>query len=399
MAGIVLDLFFVLLAAKLGEEVFRRIGQPVIAGEILAGVLIGPSVIGLVDLSESIELFAELGVVFLLFWVGLENRIGKLNEVGPRALFVGAGGIIVPFLAGLGFGLAMGYEFTTCFFLGAALAATSTAITSATMLELGMIESKPARIVLGAAVVDDVLALILLAIAAGMAEGAIDVTSISVTVALSLGFVAFFALGGTRLMAARPQILKDPEFAKSPLLPAVLLCLGLAALAAQVGLAAIIGAFLAGLMVAETKEHHPVEEEIAPLYAFFPPFFFAYIGMQLDLGELADGETLLILAGVTVIAVLAKLIGAYAGTRGLGKEESRIIAVGMVPRGEVGIVAAGIGLAADVITPQIFAVVVAMSLITTLIVPAVLPRLVRDSEKEDSENGASGDEQAAGPTQ
>lgn len=336
--------------------------------------------LGIVDITESVELFAELGVVFLLFWVGLENRIGKLHEVGPRALFVGAGGIIVPFVAGLGFGLLMGWEFTTAFFLGAALAATSTAITSATMLELGMIESKPARIVLGAAVVDDVLALILLAIAAGMAEGAIDVTSISVTVALSLGFVAFFALGGTRLMAARPQILKDPEFAKSPLLPAVLLCLGLAALAAQVGLAAIIGAFLAGLMVAETKEHHPIEEEIAPLYAFFPPFFFAFIGMQLDLGELADGETLLILAAVTVIAVIAKLIGAYAGTRGLDNQQRRIIAVGMVPRGEVGIVAAGIGLAADVISPQIFAVVVAMSLITTLIVPAVLPRLTRGGE-------------------
>lgn len=384
MAGIVLDLFFVLLAAKLGEEVFRRIGQPVIAGEILAGVVIGPSVFGLVDLSESIELFAELGVVFLLFWVGLENRIGKLNEVGPRALFVGAGGIAVPFVAGFGFGLLLGWGFTTCFFFGAALATTSTAITSATMLELGMIESKPARIVLGAAVVDDVLALILLAIAAGMAEGAVDVTSISVTVALALGFVAFFALGGTRLMAARPQILKDPEFAKSPLLPAVLLCLGLAALAAQVGLAAIIGAFLAGLMVAETKEHHPIEEEIAPLYAFFPPFFFAFIGMQLDLGELADGETLLILAGVTFIAVVAKLLGAYAGTRGLGRKESRIIAVGMVPRGEVGIVAAGIGLAANVISPQIFAVIVAMSLITTLIVPAVLPRLVRSHEEEEA---------------
>ena len=217
-------------------------------------------------------------------------------------------------------------------------------------------------------------------------------TSISVTVALSLGFVAFFALGGTRLMAARPQILKDPEFAKSPLLPAVLLCLGLAALAAQVGLAAIIGAFLAGLMVAETKEHHPIEEEIAPLYAFFPPFFFAFIGMQLDLQELADVETLLILGAITLIAVIAKLVGAYAGTRGLGRKESRIIAVGMVPRGEVGIVAASIGLAADVITPQIFAVVVAMSLITTLIVPAILPRLVRSHEADAAEG-------APGPTQ
>ena len=376
VAGVLTDLFVVLLAAKLGDELFKRIGQPALVGEILAGVIVGPSVLGLVEVGEVLEVFAELGVIFLLFWVGLETRVSEMREVGRTAISVGTAGVALPFAGGIALGIALGESTATSIFLGAALAATSVGITSAVLIDLGMIRTRAARTVLGAAIIDDILALILVAVATGIAaEGGLDLVELMVVAGLALSFVAFFALGGTRLMAQRPQILKEPRFAESPLLPAVILCLGVAAFASQIGLAAIIGAFLAGLMVAETKEQHPIEDEVAPLYAFFPPFFFAFIGIELDLGALLDGETLALLALVTGVAAATKLAGAWIGARGLERREAWIVAVGMIPRGEVGIIVASIGAAAGVIDAQLFAVIVAMSIATAVAVPAALRRL------------------------
>ncbi len=357
VAGLLTGLFVVLFAAKLGDELFKRIGQPAIVGEILAGVLVGPSVLGLVEPSEVLEVFAELGIVFLLFWVGLETRISELREVGRAALLVGVLGVVLPFGGGLGLGLALGEDPATSIFLAAALVATSVGITSAALLDLGLLATRASRTILGAAVIDDILAMILLAIAVGYgAGGGVDAASIVVVVALAAAFVAFFALGGTAFMRRRPQILHAPRFSESPLLPAVILCLGLAAFAAHIGLAAIIGAFLAGMMVAETREQHPIEAEVAPLYAFFPPFFFVFVGMQIDLGVLADGGTLALLAAVVAVAVATKLVGAWLGARSLGARDAAFVGVGMVPRGEVGIIVAGIGAATGVVGGQLFAV-------------------------------------------
>ena len=375
-AGVLTDLFLVLLAAKLGDEVFKRIGQPAIVGEILAGILIGPSVLGLVEASKVLEVFAELGVIFLLFWVGLETRIAEMRAIGASALRVGVAGVVLPFAGGIGLALALGKSTETSVFVGAALAATSVGITSAAMIDLGLIRTRAARIVLGAAIIDDILALLLVAVATGIAaSGGIRFGELLVVFGLALAFLAFFALGGTRIMAGRPQILQAPRFSESPLLPAVLICLGVAALAAQIGLAAIIGAFLAGLMVAETKEQHPIEDEVAPLYAFFPPFFFAFIGIELKLGELVDAGTLALLAAVTVLAVATKLLGAWLGARNIDGRDARIVAVGMVPRGEVGIIVAGIGATVGAIDPQLFAVIVGMSILTTIAVPTALRRI------------------------
>ncbi|HUH14632.1 MAG TPA: cation:proton antiporter [Gaiellaceae bacterium] len=376
VAGALVDLFVVLLAAKLGDEVFKRLGQPTIVGEILAGIVIGSSVLGLVEPTETLEVFAELGVVFLLFWVGLETKISELAEVGAAAALVGVLGFLLPLGGGVGLGLALGEPAATSIFIGAALVATSVGITSAVLIGLGALETRPARVILGAAVVDDILAMILLAVAVGLAaEGGIAATEIVVVLALALGFVAFFGLGGTRLLRSRPQLLQRPRFSESPLLPAVLLALGLAALAAEIGLAAIIGAFLAGMMVAETKEQHPIEAEVEPLYAFFPPFFFVFIGLQVDLGAFADADTLLLLAGVTALAVATKFVGAWLGARTLGGREAAFVGVGMVPRGEVGIIVAGIGRTTGVIDTELFVVIVGMSILTTLAVPPLLRML------------------------
>lgn len=376
MAEVLTDLFLVLLAAKLGDEIFKRIGQPAIVGEILAGVLIGPSVLGLVEPSEVLEVFSELGVVFLLFWVGLKTRLSEMRTVGRIAITVGSAGVVLPFLGGIGLGIVLGESTETSVFLGAALAATSAGITSATFLDLGIARSPAARTVLGAAVVDDILALILLSVAVGMAaDGGVDAGNIVLSLALAIGFVAFFTLGGTQLLQRRPQLLDAPRFADSPLLPAVILCLGLAAFSAQIGLAALIGAFLAGMIVAETKDQSPIEEEVKPLYAFFPPFFFAFIGIQLDLDSLLGRHALLLLVTITALAIVTKLIPSYLGARGLGREQARIVGVGMVPRGEVGIVVASIGAAEGVVDPELFGVVVGMSILTTLLAPFALRRL------------------------
>lgn len=379
VADVLTALFVVLLAAKLGDELFNRLGQPAIVGEILAGVLIGPSVIGLVEPSEVLEVFAELGVVFLLFWVGLETRLSELREVGRTAVMVGLLGVALPLAGGFGLGAATGEDGATSLFLAAALVATSVGITSAVLIDLGVLGTRASRTILGAAIVDDILAMILLAVAVGVAaEGGVDAVGILFVVALALGFVAFFALGGAKLMASRPQLLHAPRFSESPLLPAVIICLGLAALSAQIGLAAIIGAFLAGMMVAETKEQHPIEDEVAPLYAFFPPFFFVFIGLEVDLGALADPGALALLAAVTAVAVATKLMGAWLGARSMGSRDAAVVAVGMVPRGEVGIIVAGIGRTTGVIDDELFAVIVGMSILTTLVVPPVLRRLVAE---------------------
>jgi Kef-type K+ transport system membrane component KefB len=385
VAGALVDLFVVLLAAKLGDELFKRLGQPTIVGEILAGVVIGSSVLGLVEPTETLEVFAELGVVFLLFWVGLETKVSELAQVGVTAALVGVLGFLLPLGGGVGLGLALGEPAATSIFLGAALVATSVGITSAVLIGLGALETRAARVILGAAVVDDILAMILLAVAAGLAaEGGVEAAEIAVVVGLALGFVVFFGLGGTRLLRSRPQLLQTPRFSESPLLPAVILALGLAAFAGQIGLAAIIGAFLAGMMVAETKEQHPIEDEVAPLYAFFPPFFFVFIGLQVDLGAFADAGTLALLAGVTALAAATKFAGAWLGARTLGGREAAFVGVGMVPRGEVGIIVAGIGRTTGVIDERLFVVIVGMSILTTLAVPPLLRALAPPAEAAQS---------------
>jgi Kef-type K+ transport system membrane component KefB len=374
-SAVLLDLFVVLLAAKVGDEVFKRIGQPALVGEILAGVIVGPSILGIVEPGEVLEVFAELGVVFLLFWVGLETRISEMRAVGGIAARVGLAGVVLPFAAGYGTGEVLGESPETKMFLGAALVATSVGITSAVLLELRALETRAARTILGAAVIDDVLAMVLLAVAVGLAEtGGVDLVSIAVVVALALAFIGFFAIGGTRLLARRPQLLHAPRFSESPLLPAVLICLGLAAIAAEIGLAAIIGAFLAGMIVAETKEQSPIEAEIAPLYAFFPPFFFAFIGLEVDLEAFTDLGTITLLVVVTVIAALTKFAGAWLPARSLGNRDGLVVGIGMVPRGEVGIIVASIGAAAGVIDAELFAVIVGMSILTTLLTPPLLKR-------------------------
>lgn len=383
-AGEVLtQLFVLLLAAKVGDEVFKRLGQPTVIGEILGGVLVGPAVLGLYQVNAETTLFAEIGVVLLLFQVGVETRLHDLLRVGLSASLVGAMGVVLPFAGGLGLAALIGEPIGVAIFLAAALTATSVGITSRVLGDLKALGTTSGRVILGAAVIDDVLAMLILAFAAGIAAGTVSAVGIAQLVVLALAFIGVVLLGGTRLLQRRRSLLTDPQFAQTPFLPGMIVMLGLAALAASIGLAAIIGAFLAGMVVGESSEKRALEVELAPVAAFFTPFFFGYIGAQVDLVGLADPSVVLMLGVTTVLAVATKFVGAFVGALRLGRARAALIGWGMVPRGEVGIVVAGLGLSAGAIDSQLYTVVVGMAILTTLIVPPVLPWLVRRAAREE----------------
>ena len=392
---ILFQLFAILLAAKIGNEIFRRLGQPTVVGEILGGVVAGPAVLGVYEVNAETTLFAEIGVVLLLFQVGLETRLHDLLRVGGTALAVGILGVVLPFAGGFVAAELAGGDFALAIFLAAALTATSVGITSNVLRDLGALQTMSGRIILGAAVIDDVLAIMILSVATGVAAGSFAVTSILTLLAVALLFIGVVVLGGTQILRRRRSLLTDPEFAETPLLPGMIVMLGLAAAASWIGLAAIIGAFLAGMVVGESSERHALEAEVAPVAAFFTPFFFGFIGAQVDLAGLANVDTMLLLLGITALAVATKFVGAFAGAIRQGTRRAALIGWGMVPRGEVGIVVAGLGLSAGAIESDIYSVVVGMAILTTLIVPPLLPFLVRRAEHE-AEPSKEGEGPAAG---
>jgi Kef-type K+ transport system membrane component KefB len=382
--SILWQLFAILVAAKVGHELFRRLGQPTVVGEILGGVVAGPAMLGIYQVNPETTLFAEIGVVLLLFQVGVETRLHDLLKVGPTALAVGVLGVAVPFAGGFLAAELAGGDLVLAIFLAAALTATSVGITSNVLRDLGALETRPARIILGAAIIDDVLAIMILSVATGVAAGGVDAVSVGSLAVVAVAFIAVVVIGGTGIMRRRRSLLTDPMFAEGPLLPGMIIMLGLAALAATIGLAAIIGAFLAGMVVGESSERRALEAEVAPVAAFFTPFFFGFIGAQVDLNGLASPEALILLAGITLLAIASKFIGAFLGSVREGVRQATLIGWGMVPRGEVGIVVAGLGLATGAIEAEIYSVVVGMAIITTLVVPPFLPRLVRGAEASPS---------------
>ncbi|MCU0506728.1 MAG: cation:proton antiporter [Chloroflexi bacterium] len=388
--GIFLALFVLLAAAKVGEEIFRRLRQPGIVGELIGGFIVGPYALGLVSAASlepggAVAVFAELGAVILLFYVGLEVRTDDLLSVGKPALATALIGMLLPVLAGVGVGLVLDVGVATSAFFGLALAATSIGITSRALAEMGVLDRRFARIVLGAAIVDDILALILIGVVTGVVEG--DLSASTLLVALSgVGLVVLGFVVARRVRGLPKTAFTWPLFADTPLVVAFLLMLALAIVSSVAGLAAIIGAFVAGLIIAETEAQHDVEHETRTLVTIFVPFFFAYTGARVDIAAFLEPEVVVISLALGVLGVLTKAIGGIVGAWSAGRWTSVAVGFGMVPRGEVGIVVAGLGVSLGILSTEGFNEVLAAVVITTIAAPFLLrfavPRALREPGNE-----------------
>ncbi|MEK7404595.1 MAG: cation:proton antiporter [Acidobacteriota bacterium] len=383
--NIPLAMLLVFGSAKLLAEAFERLNQPGIVGEILAGVLIGPSVLGWIAPNEFLKALAELGVMFLLFRVGLEVKASELMKVGGTALLVALAGVVVPFFLGWGILLAWGEPQLEAIFVGAAMVATSVGITAEVLRAKGLLDEVSSRIILAAAVIDDVLGLLVLALVSSMARGRVNVPGLLLTAVLACGFVVFMAKWGGRTVgrvvsrAPRKMRVGEAYFAL-----AMVLLFGLAFLAEFVGVAAIVGAFLAGMALSETVARR-VQDLAHGVTELLAPFFLAGIGMHLDVAGFTRPSLVALAVVILIAALLSKFVGCGLGAWKLGRTEAIRIGVGMVPRGEVGMVVAQIGLGMGVIAQHVYGVVVFMAVATTLVAPPLLKWAYRDARRPPAE--------------
>ena len=373
-AGNLLFHFFIIFtSAKILGEVFTRLRMPAIVGELLAGVLLGNYVLGIISTENHVLMsFAEIGVIFLLFHVGLEIRVKDLFAVGRTAVLVGLLGVVIPFILGFLTVYFIGYALVESLFIATAILATSVGISVKVLQDMGLIKHKVAYIVLGAAVLDDILALIVLAVVKGLARQEFQVLEFSLLVVESLAFVGFLTWWGPKVSKRTRKWVERLNIPEGPFVLSVILCLGLAELADVIGLAAIIGSFMAGIVIDEMAGVYDLENKVKYVNEFLLPFFFVMMGAHLDPRTFAQPRLLFLVLLVSAVAALSKMIGAGLAA---WKEDLRTkvqTGICMIPRGEVGIIVALIGLSLHSITQEIYAVVLGMSLITTIMTPPLI---------------------------
>lgn len=380
---ILFALFIVFLAAQVGAEVAQRLKMPSVVGEIVAGAIIGPSVLGWIQINEPLQVLAEIGAVLLLFSIGLETRVEDLKRVGRLAALVGVLGVIVPFVMGAAWARSSGFPTSNALFIAAAFVATSVGITARVLQELKVLSRLESKIILGAAVIDDILAMLLLGLVSALQIGnEVNLLGLILVAAQALGFVALIAVFGTRLMRRASNVVEKPVNPLSPLTISLVLCLGLAVAASHIGLAAIIGAFLAGMVAGEIRQRKTLEHQLQPIVAFLVPFFFVVTGANVQVWQFGNLATLLTLLLVVALAIVSKLIGCGLGAWSLGRRKALIVGVGMMPRGEVGIIVASLGKQVGVFNDTIYALIIAMSLITSIIAPPILKLLLKREKTE-----------------
>ena len=395
LARLLLDLLIVIAAAKLLAELAERVRVPAVLGEILAGILVGPSVLGLVDLTDtrgvSLTMLAEIGVLLLLLQVGMEMDLGELRKVGAASLVVAVIGVVVPFASGMAVALAFGESTNTAIFIGAALTATSVGITARVFGDLHALATTEARVVLGAAVADDVLGLVILTVVVKVVTGG-DVGVGVVASTLGIAVLFLLATGVVGLLLV-PKVL-DAIHAKSKspatvTVAAFALTLGFAELADAAKLAFIIGAFMAGISVGRSQQHERIARDLGAVGNILIPVFFAQIGISADLEAMVKPQVLGLAAVLTVVAVAGKMtaaLGAF-GTRA----DRLLIGLGMVPRGEVGLIFAAIGLSNGVLGDDQYGALLIVVLLTTVITPPLLRwRLSQTGDAETDHSAAIG---------
>jgi Na+:H+ antiporter len=386
---VILQVFVIFVAAKVAAEIFVRLDLPAIAGELLVGVILGPHVADVIQVNESTRTLSDLGIVILLFTVGLETPLSGLLSVGRAALVTSVAGIAAAGLTGALAVAAFGHGGHEAAIVGAALAASSVGVAARVFQDLGLSPTRPALVVLGAAVVDDVVALALFPLVLGFGGNGSSVAEALVGAAGAAGFIVLVALLGSRISRRHPGLLERPRVRRGPFVVSLALCLGLAALAEQVGLAALIGAFLAGMVLAETGDRYELDRRMLPLFDFLVPFFFVLTGARMDPGRLFGGN-LGLAAALSVVAIASKWLGCAAGAIGLPMRERAVVGAGMIPRNEVTLVVASAALADGAISADLFSVLVGVVLLTTLLGPPLM-RAVLPAGQGPRRRKASGD--------
>lgn len=377
VTGVLLALVVLLVAARTVGALAQRIGQPAVLGELLAGILIGPSLLGVVDPSNPyLHLLAEFGVVILLFQIGLHTDLRALVKVGGAATAVAVTGVAGPFILGFAVARLLGVETLPAIVCGAAMTATSVGISARILGDLGRLESAEGRTVLGAAVLDDVIGLVILAVVSTMAAGGeVTTGSVLMTVSLALGFLLLAIVVGN---ASVPQV-----FALVDRLPvsgatgslALAFALLMAALADLAGSALIIGAFAAGLVLHRTPQKEQIEVSTESLGHFFVPIFFASVGAMVDIRAMLEPESLLLGGLLLAVGIVTKFMAGYAAW--WVPMRKAMVGAAMVPRGEVGLIFARMGVATAVLTPELFGALMIMVIGTTFVAPPWLAWLSR----------------------
>ncbi len=379
---ILFDLLIILAAAKIMGELFERVKQPVVIGEILAGVLLGPYVFGLISPSHVetfhvYQILAEVGVIILLFTIGLHTKVDEMLSVGRTSAMVAVLGVILPFFFGYLYTLTSEHTTVEAMFIGAAMVATSVGITARVFADLKILDSQVAKVIIGAAVIDDILGLLVLGVVTGVGRGAISYLKITLLTLEAVGFILFLIFLSKRLVCRMgPTSLSAFKLKNAPFALALLFCLGLSAVASYIHLAAIVGAFMAGMVLAELNVEYKFSVKFDSLYDFLVPFFFVVMGTQVDLSVFTKFNLVGAALILTVFAVLGKLIGCGLGAFGMGFRQAAVVGVGMVPRGEVGMIVASIGLSMGIISTDLYSIVIFMVIATTLMTPPVLARLI-----------------------
>lgn len=388
---LIFTLMVIILVAKIASYLSIRLGQPSVLGELLVGILLGPSLIDLTHLpfltdthlTEVIKHIGELGVLLLMFIAGLELHLSDLAKNVRVSAYAGVLGVVFPVALGWGAGVLFGFDTPSALFLGLILGATSVSISAQTLMELKMLRSRVGLGLLGAAVFDDILVILLLStvLAIFSAGGGLgSILLIFLRILLYLGAALAFGMWALPWLSRRTARLSISQASLSLALVVMLLFALTAELAG--GMAAITGAFLAGLMFARTPEKERIERGASALaYSLFVPVFFISIGLGINLREF-NPEALLLLAVIVLIGVLGKLLGAGLGALwgGFTRKEALQLGAGMVSRGEVGLIVAAIGMNAGYVKPDEFSAVIGMVIITTLITPPLLRSLFAKKE-------------------
>jgi Kef-type K+ transport system membrane component KefB len=378
-----LALIAIFVAAKVFGEIAERLGQPAVLGELIGGVAIG-SGLHLVDPHDvTIHLLSDLGVILLLFVIGLETDLKKLMQVGGSATAVAVVGVALPLLGGFAFGELLGLSAMVSLFLGASLTATSVGITARVLSDLGHLQDDASQIILGAAVVDDIIGLVLLTIVGTLAAGgALTVLGIGKIVLIAFGFVLLAIVIGSQLAPMLIRAIDRIKVARGLLFASIVFALTLAYLAQRVGSAIIIGSFAAGLVLARTHRGKDIAREVHDVSQFFVPIFFVAVGAAIDFRTINWMGFAL-----AAIGIAGKVLAGFAVWR---KGVNRmVVGVGMIPRGEVGLIFAQIGLSTRLLSAQLYSAVAVMIMITTFVAPPLLRRLLAQETPGELESGSA----------